>query len=107
MYTQVVRRLLRNGTTTALYFGSNHLEASLILADVCGAYGQRALVGKTCSDQLVPDYYVENTLGSLRDTETFINAVRDKFGSDDEALVQPVITPRFVSLPQRGRQAEC
>jgi guanine deaminase len=96
VYSQLVRRLLRNGTTTALYFGSNHLLASLVLADICGKYGQRALVGKTCSDQLVPEYYVETTAGSLKDTEEFIKAVRMKFGEGDAALVQPVITPRFV-----------
>ncbi|KAF8244487.1 Metallo-dependent hydrolase [Wilcoxina mikolae CBS 423.85] len=100
IYTQVVRRLLRNGTTTALYFASNHLEASLILADICGSYGQRALVGKTCSDQLVPDYYVETTQGSLRDTEAFIVGLREKFG-DEGALVMPVVTPRFVPTCSR------
>jgi guanine deaminase len=67
-----------------------------VLADICGKYGQRALVGKTCSDQLVPEYYVETTAGSLKDTEEFIKAVRRKFGEGDAALVQPVITPRFV-----------
>lgn len=102
VYTQVVRRLLRNGTTTASYFGSNHLEASLILADICGEYGMRSLVGKTCSDQLVPDYYVETTQGSLKDTETFISKVYEKFGKDDDALVQPVITPRFVGPTYPG-----
>lgn len=67
----------------------------MILADICGSYGQRALVGKTCSDQLVPDYYVETTQDSLKDTEAFIVGVREKFG-DENALVMPVVTPRFV-----------
>ena len=96
VYTRLVRRLLRNGTTTAMYFGSNHLQASLILASICGDHGQRALVGKTASDQLLPDYYVETTNGSLRDTEQFVVGVREEWGDGEEALVQPVVTPRFV-----------
>ena len=67
-----------------------------MLAELCAAYGQRALVGKTCSDQLVPDGYVETTQGSLADTEAFIVRVRQRFGGEREALVLPVITPRFV-----------
>ncbi len=42
----LVGRLLRNGTTTALYFASLHLAPSLTLARVCSRAGQRAFVGK-------------------------------------------------------------
>ena len=66
-----------------------------MLAELCATYGQRALVGKTCSDQLVPDGYVETTQGSLADTEAFIVRVR-QLGRERGALVQPIITPRFV-----------
>jgi cytosine/adenosine deaminase-related metal-dependent hydrolase len=45
VYGTLVRRLLRNGTTTAVYFASIHLEATQILADTTVGYGQRALVG--------------------------------------------------------------
>jgi len=41
-----VARLLRNGTTTALYFASLHLAPSLTLARICAHAGQRAFVGK-------------------------------------------------------------
>ena len=45
-YRQLVRRLLRNGTTTALYFASLHAAPSLLLASICKEDGQRAFVGK-------------------------------------------------------------
>jgi guanine deaminase len=66
LYTRLVKRLLRNGTTTVQYFATNHLEATKELARICGTLGQRALVGKVCADQLSPDYYVETTDASLR-----------------------------------------
>ena len=31
--------------------------------------GQRAFVGKVCMDQLAPDYYIETTDQSLKETE--------------------------------------
>ena len=71
LYSRLVKRLLRNGTTTALYFATIHLEASKILAEICSTAGQRAYVGKLNADQLSPDYYVETTSSSLADTETF------------------------------------
>ncbi|KAI5853238.1 hypothetical protein DFP73DRAFT_535725 [Morchella snyderi] len=95
IYTALVRRLLRNGTTTALYFGSNHLPATQVLADTCAGSGQRAFVGKTCSDQFLPEYYVETTDSSLKDTESFITYCREKWPSE-AGLVKPVVTPRFV-----------
>lgn len=53
--------------------------------------GQRALIGKTCSNASSPDYYIETTEDSLRDTESFINGVINL----KSALVKPIVTPRF------------
>ena len=94
----MVRRMLRNGTTTALYFATIHLEASKKLADICDSYGQRAYVGKLNIDQLAPAYYIETTAGSLADTETFIQYCRSEFRNSSERspIVHPVITPRFI-----------
>ncbi|KAF8460497.1 hypothetical protein BDZ91DRAFT_773034 [Kalaharituber pfeilii] len=104
-YSSLLRRLLRNGTTTAVYFATNHLSSAKILAETAAAYGQRAYVGKVCSDQLVPEYY------SVADTEEFIKWVKERWdipveGSGynytgpkrrggREALIKAVITPRF------------
>lgn len=46
LYSQLVHRLLCNGTTTALYFASLHKAPSLLLARICEEAGQRAFVGK-------------------------------------------------------------
>src|SRR5579871_1398180 len=98
LYTRMVRRMLRNGTTTALYFATIHLEASKILADICNSYGQRAYVGKINIDQLAPDYYIEETQSSLADTERFIQYCRSEFPATPHRTsnIHPVVTPRFI-----------
>lgn len=47
-YDKLVRRLLANGTTTAVYFATIHLEATKRLVDIVRRRGQRAFVGKVC-----------------------------------------------------------
>jgi guanine deaminase len=95
VYPSLVRRLIRNGTTTALYFGSSHLEATKILAQTCDSMGQRAFVGKNCSDgELCPEYYRETTEGSIRDTRAFVEWCEGEYGKDGR--VRAVVTPRFV-----------
>jgi guanine deaminase len=98
LYTRLVKRLLRNGTTTALYFATIHLEASKILANLCSSLGQRGYVGKLNIDQLSPDYYLETTSDSLHTTESFIQYCHAEFPSTKSrtSTVHPVITPRFI-----------
>jgi len=96
VYSALVKRLLRNGTTSAVLYGSNHLEATKELADICSDAGIRAFVGKTCADINTPDYYVEETGKSISQTELFIQYVREKWGNDKDTMVYPVVTPRFV-----------
>ncbi|CAL4218515.1 unnamed protein product [Meganyctiphanes norvegica] len=92
VYSKVVERLLRNGTTTAAYFGTIHLEGSKILADVVHDKGQRALIGKVNMMRNCPEYYKETSVQeSIRDTEEFIRYVK----SIQSPLVSPIITPRF------------
>ncbi|NXL03299.1 GUAD deaminase, partial [Mesembrinibis cayennensis] len=80
VYTRVVRRTLKNGTTTACYFATIYTDTSLLLAEIIDKFGQRAFVGKVCMDMndSVPQYK-ESTADSVQETER----------------VQPVITPRF------------
>ncbi|KAK3882711.1 hypothetical protein Pcinc_012917 [Petrolisthes cinctipes] len=92
VYSKVVERLLRNGTTTAAYFGTIHLEGSKILADVVHDKGQRALIGKVNMMRNCPEYYRELSVQeSIRDTEEFIRYVK----TIQSPLVQPIVTPRF------------
>lgn len=96
VYDALVRRLLANGTTTAVYFATIHGPASLRLAETCLALGQRALVGRVAMDhpEGCPDYYRDaDAQTAIRDTARFIEAVRALPGN---TLVEPVITPRFI-----------
>ncbi|XP_023593517.1 guanine deaminase isoform X2 [Trichechus manatus latirostris] len=74
VYTRVVRRTLKNGTTTACYFGTIHTDSSLLLAEITDKFGQRAFVGKVCMDlnDSVPEYK-ETTEESIRETNRFVS----------------------------------
>uniref|UniRef100_A0AAX7SQG4 Amidohydrolase-related domain-containing protein n=1 Tax=Astatotilapia calliptera TaxID=8154 RepID=A0AAX7SQG4_ASTCA len=75
VYTQIVRRTLRNGTTTACYFATIHTEASLLLDD----FGQRALVGKVCMDRNdCVKHYKETLQDSQDETCRFIKELLEK-----------------------------
>lgn len=96
VYDALVKRLLANGTTTAVYFATIHGPASLRLAETCVAQGQRALVGRVAMDDPhgCPDYYRDaDAITAIHDTATFVDAVRAIPGN---TLVEPVITPRFI-----------
>lgn len=96
VYTASVHRHLRNGSTTCVYFATIHEEASTLLAKICNEAGQRAFVGKVNMDMMAPDFYMETTQNSLRDTESFIQRVLElSEKSGQPGLVQPIITPRF------------
>ena len=93
VYQQVVRRTLKNGTTTASYFATIHLEASLLLAKFMSEYGQRGFVGKVCMDQNFPENYGETTEESVENTRVFIEKVKELYGEAN--LIEPCVTPRF------------
>ncbi|XP_053787845.1 guanine deaminase isoform X2 [Vidua macroura] len=79
VYTRVVRRTLKNGTTTACYFATIHTDSSLLLADIIDKFGQRAFVGKVCMDvnDSVPQYK-EITADSVQETERFVRELLEK-----------------------------
>ncbi|XP_023944745.2 guanine deaminase [Bicyclus anynana] len=91
VYEKVVKRLLNNGTTTACYFGSLHLNGTLELVKSAIQHNQRALVGKVSMNIQNNAGYYNNTADELRDVELFINSVNGYQNS----LVEPIITPRF------------
>jgi guanine deaminase len=51
IYSECVDGFLRQGITTASYYGSMHAEATTVLADLCLEKGQRAFVGKCNSER--------------------------------------------------------
>ncbi|EDV92665.1 guanine deaminase [Drosophila grimshawi] len=91
IYKSVVEATLRCGTTLASYFATNNLESTLILAREAARQGQRALIGKVCSNCNSPDFYVETTDESVKGTQSFVKAIREL----NNPLVLPTITPRF------------
>ncbi len=95
VWTHLVPTLLAHGTTTAVYFGSIHEEATLALAEACIASGQRAFVGRVGMDHPdgTPEWYRDPTPeASIAASERSVNAIR-ALGSP---LVEPIITPRFI-----------
>jgi len=98
VYESLVDGLLANGTTTAVYFGTLHLAATQVLADVCLQRSQRALIGRVAMDdiQQCPDYYRDASAeGAESETREFIEYVRSLHGNGS-SLIRPVITPRFI-----------
>ncbi|MEP0960429.1 MAG: guanine deaminase [Roseobacter sp.] len=96
VYHTMVKQLLANGTTTAVYFATIHKQASLKLAEICLTLGQRALVGRVAMDleDGCPEYYRDvDAQSAVDDTADFIEAVR---ALPENTLVEPIITPRFI-----------
>ncbi len=97
-YESLVDNLLANGTTTATYYGTIHLDATSLLAEICLARGQRAVVGKVAMDNKdeCPEFYRdESTTVGLDNTRALIEHIRNLPGNDD-GRVLPAVTPRFI-----------
>lgn len=92
-YRLIVKRIINSGTTTCCYYGTLHLEATKILAEIVHGCGQRAFVGKCNMDRNSPDDYVEPTVSdSINATRALISHIR---ALSQPRLVEPVLTPRF------------
>jgi len=95
-FESCVDGFIRQGITTASYYSSSHAEATCILADVCFAKGQRALVGKCNMDRNAPESVRDQSAqASLDETVACIDHIRGLEHHTAGALVQPVLTPRF------------
>ncbi|KAK5046786.1 hypothetical protein LTR84_007140 [Exophiala bonariae] len=93
-YAACVDGFIKQGVTTACYYGSLHGEATKILAQKCLQKGQRAYVGKCNMNRNAPDYYRDASAEeSLAVTEDFI-AFAAKLDPHRE-LITPILTPRF------------
>ncbi len=98
VYEDLVKNLIKNGTTTVMYFATIHEESSFLLAKICNELGQRGLVGKVVADasETNPDYYRDaSSEEAIFETETFINKVQLLNQSSIQGIY-PVITPRFI-----------
>jgi guanine deaminase len=98
VYESLVRSLVANGTTTAMYYATIHLESTQRLVDICLEHGQRALVGKVAMDDPdgCPEYYRDlSATVAIDETIRLIEYV-ENHDANRSALVRPVITPRFI-----------
>eukprot|EP01091_Cochliopodium_minus_P018841 TRINITY_DN7738_c0_g1_i1.p1 TRINITY_DN7738_c0_g1~~TRINITY_DN7738_c0_g1_i1.p1 ORF type:complete len:437 (-),score=127.50 TRINITY_DN7738_c0_g1_i1:54-1364(-) len=87
----VVKRVLKNGTTTCTFFSSIDLEATKTLADTANNIGLHAFIGKTCMDQNSPPFYIHQTNQEVEETRQFIEYSKDL----KSPLINPIIIPRF------------
>lgn len=94
MYSSCVEGFLRQGITTASYYGSYHGQATKILAEVCFGKGQRALVGKCNMNRNAPEWCRDSSVSeSLRETRGLIQHIQTL--DPNNQLVKAVLTPRF------------
>ncbi|KAF9500518.1 Metallo-dependent hydrolase [Pleurotus eryngii] len=97
-YVEVVRRVINCGTTMCCYYGTLHVEATKILAEIIHVKGQRAFVGKCNMDRNSPDYYVEPSpeasVAGARELITYIRSLPPS-PHTTTPLVHPILTPRF------------
>ncbi|KAJ7510029.1 Metallo-dependent hydrolase [Mycena galericulata] len=97
-YASVVRRLIDSGITTCCYYGTIHLEATKILAEIVNGCGQRAFVGKCNMNRNSPTHYIESSVeASISATKALISHIKELPSNPlaAEPLVQPILTPRF------------
>ncbi len=95
VWGHMVPTLLSHGTTTAVYYGSLHLEATTLLAETCARVGQRAFVGRVGMDhpEGTPDWYRDDTAA---EGVAASSASLDAIAALGSPLVQGIVTPRFI-----------
>ena len=95
VWDHMVPTLLAHGTTTAVYYGSVHLEATALLAETCARVGQRAFVGRVGMDhpEGTPDWYRDESAAEGVQASA---ASLEQISALGSPLVQGIVTPRFI-----------
>ncbi len=95
VWTHMVPTLLAHGTTTAVFYGSIHVDATTALARTCADVGLRALVGRVAMDHPVgtPDWYRDNSASDGIDASA--RSIKEILELDSP-LVEAIVTPRFI-----------
>jgi len=91
MYRRFVRDLWRFGTMRACVFATIHTESTRLLMNLFQEAGMGALVGKVAMNRNCPDELLESLEGMTKGYEELIAEF-----NEPEALVRPIITPRFI-----------
>ncbi|MBC3213476.1 guanine deaminase [Serratia fonticola] len=84
-----IKQLLRNGTTTALVFGTVHPESVEALFESARHINMRMIAGKVMMDRNAPDYLLDTPESSYSQTKALI----DRWHNNGRLLY--AITPRF------------
>jgi len=84
-----LEELLRNGTTTALVFGSRHKESVEAFFSAAEKLNLRMIAGKVMMDRNAPDYLVDTAESSYVDSKALIERWHGK------GRLHYAVTPRF------------
>ncbi|MBD8481782.1 guanine deaminase [Pseudomonas coleopterorum] len=84
-----LKELLRNGTTTALVFGSVHPESVDALFEAAQALDLRLIAGKVMMDRNAPDYLIDTAQSSYAQSKALIERWHGK------GRLHYAVTPRF------------
>lgn len=91
MYRRFVRDLWRQGTMRTVAFATVHRDSTRLLMELFREAGMGARVGKVDMNRNCPDALCETVQEAVLNNEALIA----EYATDD-ALVSPIITPRFV-----------
>ncbi len=84
-----IKELLRNGTTTALVFGSVHKESVEAFFEAAHALNLRMIAGKVMMDRNAPDYLTDTAESGYADSKSLIERWHGK------GRLHYAVTPRF------------
>ncbi|MEC5159030.1 MULTISPECIES: guanine deaminase [unclassified Janthinobacterium] len=92
-----LNELARNGTTTALVFGTVHPQSVDALFEEASARNMRLIGGKVMMDRNAPDYLLDTALTSYTDSKALIQRWHNK------GRLRYAVTPRFAptSTPEQ------
>lgn len=96
IWADLVGTLLREGTTTAVYFATQDSDATSALAQTAADAGQRAFVGRVAMDHPdgTPEWYRDSS--ATEGIRASARSIDDIVGIDaGRDLVRPIVTPRF------------
>ena len=97
MYRRFIHDLWRFGTMRASVFATIHTESTRLLMQLFEEAGMGALVGKVAMDRNCPDMLSEDVGAYVEGQESLIaESASLASGRGCEALVRPIITPRFI-----------
>ena len=91
MYRRFIHTQWLFGTMRSVAFGTVHTDSTRVLMKLYQEAGMGALVGKVAMNRNCPDALCEDVDAAVEGNEQLIA----EFG-DDNGLVRPIITPRFV-----------